>query len=38
MLIGGRVTKKTTENGKKSDWKRSKEKNRTGRKLEGDGT
>ena len=38
MLIGGGVTKKKTENGKNNDWERRKEKNRTGRKLEGDGT
>ena len=30
--------KNTKENSKKSDWERRNEKNRTGRKLEGDGT
>ena len=39
MLIGEGVTKRTTENGKESDWKKRNEKNnRTRRKLERDGT
>ena len=36
MLIGGEVTKKRRQNGKKSDWERRNEKNRRG-KMEGGG-